>query len=259
MKTATWNVNGIRSCYEKGALQDFIRSESPDILCLQETKAHPEQLSSEVRNFGSFPFRHWSSSAFRKGYSGTVTASFVKPLSVSRGMGIKKFDWEGRFVITEYKTFVLLNIYFPNGSLTEERHLFKQEFLSRFIRFASSLEKQKGKPLVILGDYNTAYLDHDVYDAEGLQSVSGFLPEERLWLSDFLKSGYRDVFRHFYPDQKEAYTWHSYRGNARALNRGWRIDHICVSESLKKRLKGVRICQAQEGSDHLPVVMEADL
>ena len=257
-KIASWNINGIRACYNKG-LPEFVKNRSPHILCLQETKAHPEQLTDTIREFGNYSFYYWSSSGRKKGYSGTLTATHKPALKVSRGMGIKKFDWEGRFVITEYKSFILLNIYFPNGSLTEERHLFKQEFLSRFSDFAVSLEKKNHKPLIVLGDYNTAYLDRDVYSPETLQKDSGFLPEERKWFSDFLEKGFIDVFRHFYPEKKEAFTWWSYRENARRLNRGWRIDHICVSQQLKNKLKSVRICQDQLGSDHCPIVMEIDL
>ena len=257
MKIASWNVNGIRACYNKGLLE-FIEEHNPDILCLQETKAHPHQLTDSIRNIGNYTFRYWSSSAIRKGYSGTLTCVSQSPLQVSYGMGIKKFDREGRFVITEYEKFILLNIYFPNGSLTEERHLFKQEFLLRFTDFAGSLEKQKNKPLIILGDYNTAYLDRDVYSPETLQKTSGFLPEERKWLTDFLSNGFIDVFRYFYPEQKEAFTWWSYRENARQANRGWRIDHICVSEPLKNSLKNVQICEDQKGSDHCPVIVEMD-
>lgn len=256
MKIASWNVNGLRACHDKGLLE-FIDTYEPDIFCLQETKAHPDQLSENIREFGGFPFRYWSSSALRKGYSGTVTCAHKPALKVSQGMGIKKFDWEGRFVITEYRAFILLNIYFPNGSLTEERHFFKQEFLRRFAGFALKLQKQK--PLIIVGDYNTSYLEKDVYSPETLQQASGFLPEERKWLSDFLKSGFIDVFRHFYPEQKEAFTWWSYRENARRNNRGWRIDHICVSKSLKKQLKKVKICSQQMGSDHCPIIMDIDL
>lgn len=258
MKIASWNVNGIRACHNKG-LVEFVEKHSPDILCLQETKAHPDQLTESVRNFGHFPFRHWSSSAIRKGYSGTVTCANRQPINVYEGMGIKKFDWEGRFVITEYESFILLNIYFPNGSLTEERHLFKQEFLARFSCFADSLQKGKAKPLIVLGDYNTAPLNIDVYSPGTLQKTSGFLPEERKWFADFLQQGFIDVFRYFYPNQKEAFTWWSYRENARVMNRGWRIDHICVSEKLKKKLKNITIHSDQRGSDHVPVVMEIDL
>lgn len=258
MKIASWNVNGIRACHDKGLLE-FIEKHSPDILCLQETKAHPDQLTDTIRNFGNFRFRYWSSSAIKKGYSGTVTCAGKQPINIYEGMGIKKFDWEGRFVITEYESFILLNIYFPNGSLTEKRHLFKQEFLARFSFFADSLQKNKAKPLIVLGDYNTAPLDIDVHSPETLQKISGFLPEERKWFADFLQQGFIDVFRYFYPEQKDSFTWWSYRENARAMNRGWRIDHICVSEQLKKKLKNIKIHQDQRGSDHVPVVMEIDL
>ena len=258
MKIATWNVNGLRACFSKG-LKDFVRQCSPDILCLQETKAHPEQLGDELSFPKIYPYRDWAVCGVKKGYSGTATFSKRPPLKAQQGMGIKKFDWEGRILISEWDSFILLNIYFPNGALTEERHRFKQEFLGRITPFAKELERTKEKGLIILGDYNTALEDRDVYDPPALQTTSGFLPEEREWFRSFLKEGFVDVFRHFYPDKSSTFTWWSYRERAREKNRGWRIDHICVSRSLKDRLKGVRIYQEQMGSDHCPVVADIDL
>ena len=255
MKIASWNVNGIRASFNKG-LEDFIKKHSPDILCLQETKAHPDQLDEKLRLSEYYPHNSWSSCGVKKGYSGTAVFSKNPPVRVCDEMGIKKFDREGRILISEYDSFILLNIYFPNGSMTEERHLFKQEFLYRLTLFAELLQKKETRGLVILGDYNTAYQDRDVYDPAALKAVSGFLPEERKWLCSFLDSGFIDVFRYFYPDKESAFTWWSYRENARKKNRGWRIDHICVSKSLKSRLKGIAIHQDQSGSDHCPVVME---
>ena len=258
MKIATWNVNGIRASIDKG-LTDFVKKHSPDILCLQETKAHPEQLDEKLHLKGYYPHGDWSSCGVKKGYSGTATFSKKPAVCVRKGMGIKKFDREGRILISEYDSFVLLNIYFPNGAMTKERHLFKQEFLYRIALFVKSLEKTEGKGLVILGDYNTAVLDKDVYDPAALKTTSGFLPEERGWLRSFLNKGFIDVFRYFYPEEESAFTWWSYRENARKKNRGWRIDHICVSEVLKDKLRGIKIHQEQMGSDHCPVIMEMNV
>ena len=254
MKIASWNINGIRASFDKG-LDDFVKKERPDILCLQETKAHKEQLDEDIRQLGSYPFKYWSSSGRKKGYSGTATFSQTPFLS-TRGLGIKKYDWEGRVIISEFDSFFLFNIYFPNGALTLERHLFKQEFLKRIVLFLKKLQKDTTKELIIVGDYNVAYLDIDVHSPKILQKTSGFLPEERKWFSDFLEEGYLDVFRYFYPDQKEAYTWWSHRENARRNNRGWRIDHICVTPNLKPKLKGIKIHHEQLGSDHCPIVLE---
>ena len=252
MKIISWNVNGIRACARKGFLS-FLEKEDPDILCLQESKVHPDDLDEELIH----PLNRLSywSFADRKGYSGTVT--FVKkPVKeVQHGIGIKQFDHEGRFVITDHGDFLLFNVYFPNGSQKEERHLFKQEFLKRFSSYLQRL-MNTGKQLIVLGDYNTAYLEWDVFDPNGLKNISGFLPEERKWFQDFLSLGFTDCYRHFYPKKKEAYTWWSYRENARKNNRGWRIDHICITSNLVKNLKSVDILSKQQGSDHCPIKIQ---
>ena len=253
MKIASWNVNGIRASLKKG-LEDFIRKEKPDILCLQETKAHPDQLNWERKHL--YPFEYWSICGKKKGYSGTAIFSQRPALRVLKGMGIKKFDYEGRILVFELKEFILLNIYFPNGALKLERHLFKQEFLSRLAPFLQELKQKSKKELIIVGDYNTAYLDIDVHSPKKLSETSGFLPEERLWFQNFLKQGYVDIYRHFYPEKKSVYTWWSMREKARANNRGWRIDHICSSPALLPKIKSVEICAHQLGSDHCPIIIE---
>ena len=255
MKIATWNINGFRSCFDKGLL-GFIKMEQPDIICLQETKAHPDQLMERQQNL--YPFEYWSICGTKKGYSGTAVLSKRPALSLFKGMGIKKFDWEGRMLIFESASFVLVNIYFPNGALTLQRHIFKQEFLKRLPLFLEELRAKTQKGLIVLGDYNIAPKEIDVHSPKILQNTSGFLPEERQWFDRFLKNGYVDVYRHFYPDKKPVYTWWSLREKARAFNRGWRIDHICATERLADRIKSIKICSEQKGSDHCPVVMEID-
>ena len=249
MKIISWNINGIRACEKKGFL-DFLKKEDPDILCVQETKAHLDQLSAHLRNPPSYHV-YWSLSEV-SGYSGTAVFSKNKARAVSYGIGLYKFDREGRFVILDYGDFILFNIYFPNGSKDDIRHQFKQEFLRRLSFYVQKLI-QKKKQLVVVGDYNVAYLDIDVYDPIALSSASGFLPEERKWFSSFLSMGFVDVYRHFYPDKKKSYTWWSYKENARKYNRGWRIDHICVTQGLKNRLQSVSILDKETGSDHCPI------
>ncbi len=256
MKIATWNVNGLRASFDKGLLY-FAKKASPDILCVQETKAHPEQLEDTKRNF--YPYSYWSVCGRKKGYSGTAVFSKKPAERVQRGIGIKKFDWEGRVLIFERENFILLSIYFPNGALTPQRHLFKQEFLKRLSFFLEELKTRSKKELIIVGDYNVAYKDIDVYSPETLQNTSGFLSEERRWFQDFLNKGYVDVYRHFYPDKAGAYTWWSLRERARAKNQGWRIDHICITENLKSKVKSIEICDRQMGSDHCPLLMEIEL
>lgn len=253
MRIITWNVNGIRACQKKGFL-DFFKEKNPDILCIQETKAHPEQLDEELLK----PSKHhafWSSATTRRGYSGTVTYTKKEPMEVQYGIGIKKFDAEGRFVVTDHGDFLLYNVYFPNGAAHEERHLFKQEFLKKFTRHLARKIKE-GREIILVGDYNVAHTEIDVHDPVRLSKVSGFLPEEREWMSQFLEVGFIDCFRHFHPDAKDRYSWWSYREMARDRNRGWRIDYICVTEGLKKRLKSCDIWDDVHGSDHCPVVLE---
>lgn len=249
MKIVTWNVNGIRACYKKN-LMEFVQSNKPDILCLQETKAHIDQVEPEARML-EFSESHWSS-AQRKGYSGVATFLRNPPKSVQLGMGIPEYDNEGRIVVTDHNDFVLFNIYFPNGGSGEERHQFKQKFLVRLSDHLQNLINA-GREIIVVGDYNVAYLEFDVYDPVRLSKESGFLPEERQWFNQFLKMGFVDCFRYFNPDKKNEYSWWSYRELARISNRGWRIDHICMTKGLLPRLISCKILQDVQGSDHCPV------
>ena len=256
MKLVSWNVNGLRACQKKGFL-DFFEREKPDILCLQETKAHPKQLDQTLVTPLSYK-SYWTSCSIRKGYSGVVTYTHLPVSCVNHGIGLKKFDEEGRFIITEIEDILLYNVYFPNGSAREERHLFKQEFLKKFLRHLMKT-LITGKKIIVVGDYNVAHKNIDVYDPIRLSKESGFLPEEQKWFSDFLDAGFMDTFRYFHPNAKDCYSWWSYREMARIANRGWRIDHICVSENLRPFLKNGDIWDQQEGSDHCPVMLEFDL
>ncbi len=252
MKIISWNVNGIRAAQKKGFIEFFEREE-PDVLCVQETKAHKEQLDEVLIN--PLDAQSYWSSAERKGYSGVATFSFKKSKETDFGIGVRKFDSEGRILVTKHQDFYLYNIYFPNGSSSEDRHNYKQEFLKKL---NSHLKKRidKGEKIVVVGDYNVAHQEMDVHDPKRLATVSGFLPEEREWFDKFLNIGFVDTYRHFYPDKSEMFTWWSYREMARPANRGWRLDYICVSENLKSRLLSAEILNEQEGSDHCPVVVE---
>ena len=254
MKIVSWNVNGIRACYKKGLL-DFISSEKPDILCLQETKAHIEQVEENARKLG-YQFSHWSS-AVRKGYSGVATFHNDEATDVQKGVGHHHYDSEGRFVITHHKHFDLYNIYFPNGGSGDVRHDFKQNFLKDLYEHLKA-ELKKGREIIVVGDYNIAHTEVDIYDPVRLSKESGFLPEERAWMTSFLELGFVDTFRHLNPQAKERYSWWSYREFARVGNRGWRIDYICVSKGLEKHIKSADILDHVEGSDHCPVVVTLD-
>lgn len=256
MKIVSWNVNGIRACQKKGFLE-FIDRERPEILCIQETKAHTDQLDESLIH----PFNYdsyWTSCSTRNGYSGVATYTTLPVENVEHGIGIKKFDDEGRFIVTQVHDILIYNVYFPNGAAREERHLYKQEFLKKFLRH---LIKQlaSGQKVIVLGDYNVAHNDIDVHDPVRLSKISGFLPEEREWMSRFLEAGFIDTFRHFQPDEKERFSWWSYREMARPANRGWRIDYVCVSQNLQPQLKSSAIWDQQMGSDHCPVVLELSI
>lgn len=253
MKLISWNVNGIRACHKKGFLE-FVDKEKPDILCLQETKAHKEQLDDALLNVLD-GYSYWSSASTRKGYSGTVTYCKEEPLAVEYGIGVPEYDAEGRFVITQFKDFWLYNVYFPNGAASDVRHSFKQEFLDIFTSHLAEMV-QDGESVILCGDYNVAHTEIDVHDPVRLSKVSGFLPEERKWFDQFLDVGFIDTFRHFHKDEKDRFSWWSYRELARPRNRGWRIDYVCTSRNLEKRLTNADILDQQEGSDHCPVTLE---
>lgn len=251
-RIVTWNVNGVRACYEK-TLPDFIEKNKPDILCLQETKAHIDQVEPEIRTLG-YKNSYWSS-AERKGYSGVATFMNQNPINVIKGIDKPPYDNEGRIVWTQHQYFDLYNIYFPNGGSGGERHNFKQSFL-KDLALHLSFEIKRGRDIVLVGDYNIAHLEADVYAPKALSTESGFLPEERQWFTEFLKMGFVDCFRHFYPEAKNVYSWWSYKDEARKKNNGWRIDYICVTPNLVKNLKTCQILFEQEGSDHCPVMVD---
>lgn len=252
IKLVTWNVNGIRASYEKG-LQTFISDNKPDILCLQETKAHLEQVAPAIQNLG-YQHSYWSS-AVRKGYSGVATFLNDKPQKILTSIDYPEYENEGRIIWSQHAQFDLYNIYFPNGGSGPERHDFKQKFLKNLTAHLK-FELATGKQIIVVGDYNVAHREVDVYDPIRLSKESGFLPEERAWFNQFLNLGFIDSYRHLNPNEKDIYSWWSYRELARIKNRGWRIDYICISQGLLPYLKSCEVLMRQEGSDHCPVVAE---
>lgn len=252
IKLVTWNVNGIRASYPKG-LSQFVAEVNPDILCLQETKAHREQVEPVAQTLG-FPFDVWSS-AERKGYSSVATFSKIEPNKVLKSIDHPEYEREGRIIWSSYDDFDLYNIYFPNGGSGEERHYFKQTFLKN-LNAHLQFEIKRGKEIIVVGDYNVAHKEVDVYDPIGLSAESGFLPEERQWFDQFIELGFVDTYRFLNPDKKKIYSWWSYKEMARVKNNGWRIDYICVTQGLVKNLKSCDVLMSQIGSDHCPVVAE---
>jgi len=237
----SWNVNGVRAVKGKGFL-DWLQKEAPDILCLQETKARPDQLDADLREPAGY--HAWWNYPERKGYSGVAILAKEEPLDIRYDLGESGLDLEGRVITAEYSGFTLMNIYFPNGKAGPERLEYKMTFYDAFLKYADSL-KATGKKLVICGDVNTAHKEIDLARPKENSKVSGFLPEERAWIDKFVSHGYADTFRHFNqePDQ---YTWWD-------LNVGWRIDYFFVSENLLPSVTWAFIMPDVMGSDHCPI------
>jgi len=244
----SWNVNGIRAVRGKGFL-DWLQRESPDILCLQETKAQPEQIDADLKEPAGY-HTFWNYPE-RKGYSGVALYSREEPQGIEYDFGDAGIDIEGRVIIAEYAGFTLLNVYYPNGKMGPERLAYKMTFYDVFLKYADSL-KAKGKKLVICGDVNTAHKEIDLARPKENSKVSGFLPEERAWIDEFISHGYVDTFRRFHkePDQ---YTWWDFKSGARSRNVGWRIDYFFVSDNLLPAVTDAFIMPEVMGSDHCPI------
>ena len=251
MRIICWNVNGIRAVDKKGFFEWFML-EKPDILCLQEIKALPEQFPPHLRNI--LQYHIYMSSADRKGYSGVATYTMHKPSLIETGFGIEKFDTEGRILITEFPQFILFNIYFPNGKKNQERLDFKLDFYDTFLAYADNLKAQ-GKNIVVCGDLNTAHKEIDLARPKENSKVSGFLPVERAWIDTFIDHGYVDTFRKFNQDIGQ-YSWWDFKTRARERNVGWRIDYFFVNAEFQSSVKNAFIMQDVQGSDHCPVGIE---
>jgi exodeoxyribonuclease-3 len=250
MKIISWNVNGIRSVYKKGFVEWFTR-ESPDILCLQETKADFEQFPIELREMKEHEISH--SSAIKKGYSGVATFSRAKLLDTKK-IDKTSFDSEGRVLIHEFYDFFLMNCYFPNGQRDHNRVPFKLEFCDEILAKANELKIKK--PVIITGDFNTAHLEIDLANPKTNKNTTGFLLSERAWMDKFISEGYIDIFRKLNPSTTGAYTWWSNMPGVRARNIGWRIDYFFITPDLLSRVKGAHIQPEVLGSDHCPIVLE---
>ncbi len=248
----SWNVNGLRAVLKKGFM-DFLSSESPDILCLQETKV----AETPVELYGADGYHMYFASGEKKGYSGVAILTREEPRSVSMGFGDARFDGEGRTIIADYGKFVLMNIYFPNGKASPVRLEYKMAFYDAFLDYADRLKSQ-GRKIIICGDVNTAHDERDIARPKENSKLSGFLPEERAWMDKFESHGYTDTFRMFNNDGGH-YTFWDMKSGARARNVGWRIDYFYVSENLKKDVKESFIVSDVMGSDHCPVGIKIDL
>ena len=254
MKLATWNVNGIRSVLNKGALQEYVLESNPDILCLQETKAQQEQVELGME-FSEYDV--YFNSAVKKGYSGTAIFTKVKPLSVTYGIGIEEHDQEGRVITAEFEKFYLVTVYTPNAKRDLSRLAYRQVWEDDFLAYIKKLEETK--PVIFCGDLNVAHKEIDLANPKTNTMNAGFTKEERAKFDQVVSSGLVDAFRYLHPDTVGSYSWWSYMGGARARNIGWRIDYFVVSKSLAPLLKEVDIRSDVTGSDHCPVEIEVKL
>lgn len=256
VQITTWNVNGLRATLGKGAL-DWARHSTPDILCLQEIKTFPEQLTEvQCEVFQGYRQAAWHP-AVRPGYSGVATFSRVLPDEVQVGLGEPRYDEEGRVLISRYPGFTLLNLYVPNGKRQHDRLPYKLEFYADLLETCNRMT-EAGERLVLCGDINTAHREIDLRNPKQNENTSGFLPQERAWIDRFIDHGFLDAYREKYPD-REQYTWWTYRFQARRRNIGWRLDYFLVSESLMDVVEDVVIHEEILGSDHCPVSLYLNL
>ena len=253
MKLVSWNVNGIRAAVKKGFI-DWLKDESPDICCIQETKAHVDQLSSEILEDHGYKV-YWHS-GIRRGYSGVATFCKEEPLYVQEGIGIEKYDCEGRVLITEHENFLLYNIYFPNGQKDEIRLKYKLDFYKDLLPIIND-QVESGNNVIVSGDWNTAHKPIDLARPKDNLKTSGFMPVERDWLDRYVKEGWVDTFRLFHTEAGR-YSWWTYRFGARERNVGWRIDYFFVNEALSEFCLDADIYHNVLGSDHCPVSLDLD-
>ncbi len=250
----SWNVNGIRAIQNKGFMEWF-KNHGGDIICLQETKAQPDQLNDSVKNISGFT-SYWFS-AEKKGYSSVAIYSKTDPLKISNGFDNPDFDKEGRVIFAEYEKFVLANVYFPNGGRGPERVKYKLDFYDElFFNLEKKYRFKKG--IIVTGDFNTAHKEIDLARPKENVKTSGFLPEERAWIDKLINLGYVDVFRKF-NDKPEQYTYWDQISGARARNIGWRIDYFLVSDDFTDKIKTAKIHPEVMGSDHCPISIEIEL
>lgn len=253
IRIISWNINGIRSAH-KGDYFNGVLNLSPDILCLQEIKADPHQIPEDIREPKGY-FSYFFSSVARKGYSGVAVYTKIKPERIENGIGIEKFDEQGRMQTLFFKDFVLVNVYIPNGGSKTANLDFKLEFYDLFLKKIDELKK-KYKNVIFCGDINVAHREIDIARPKENQNHIGFLPEERAWIDNVLKHGYVDIFRYFNPDQSNVYTYWDQITRARDRNIGWRIDYFFTNKEFLKNVRKVEILSDIYGSDHCPILLQ---
>ena len=252
MKIASYNVNGIRAALKKGFI-DWLTATDPDVICLQEIKAQEDQLDLNVFSEAGYKYNYWFS-AQKKGYSGVAILSKTEPNHLEFGTGIESMDFEGRNIRADFDNVSVMSLYLPSGT-NLDRLNHKLEYMDMFQDYINNLKKDFPK-LVICGDYNICHEPIDIHNPK-MKDVSGFLPEEREWLGNFLDSGLVDTFRYLNPELQK-YSWWSYRANARANNKGWRLDYALVTEPLQENIKRSVILNEAVHSDHCPILLELE-
>ena len=251
MKIISYNVNGIRAALKKGFI-DWLKSANPDVICLQEIKAQEDQLDLSVFENAGYHYSYWFS-AQKKGYSGVAILSKTEPTNVVFGTGIESMDFEGRNIRADFDGVSVMSLYLPSGTnLARLEH--KLEYMDLFQDYINTLKKEVPN-LIICGDYNICHEAIDIHDPMRNKNISGFLPEERAWMSQFLENGFVDAFREF-NSEAHNYSWWSYRANSRTNNKGWRLDYTLVTQSLQEKLKRAVILSEAVHSDHCPVLVE---
>ena len=253
MKIISYNVNGIRAALKKGFL-DWLKAANPDVICIQETKAHKEQLDLSLFEAAGYAYHYWFS-AQKKGYSSVAVLCKKQPNHIEYGTGIETMDFEGRNLRVDFDQVSIMSLYLPSGT-NLSRLNFKLNYMDEFQEYITTL-KQEIPNLVICGDYNICHEEIDIHNPK-MKGVSGFLPEERTWIGDFIKSGFTDSFRYLNQGKQE-FSWWSYRANARANNKGWRLDYAMVAEPLKEKISRAYILPEAKHSDHCPIALELDL
>lgn len=251
MKIISWNVNGLRAVMQKG-FTNFFENTDADIVCLQEIKMQKEQANFEFKGY----YEYWNS-AIRKGYSGTLTLSKKKPISVTYGMGIEEHDKEGRVITLEFEKFYMVNCYTPNSKRELERLEYRMKWENDFRKYLIKLSKRK--EVILCGDLNVAHKEIDLKNPKQNRHNAGFTDEEREKMTELLKSNFIDSFRYKYPKNENEYTWWSYMGHAREKNIGWRIDYFIISKELKDRIIDSKIHSTVLGSDHCPIELDIDI
>lgn len=248
MKLISWNVNGLRACLQKGFLEYF-QQEDADVFCLQETKLQAGQHDLDLPGY----HQYWNY-AEKKGYSGTALFTKKEPIKVTYGIGVPEHDMEGRVITAEFEEYYVIVVYVPNSQRELTRLDYRMKWEEAFLNYVKGLDATK--PVIYCGDLNVAHQEIDLKNPKTNHKNAGFTDEERACFTKTLENGFIDSFRYLHPDEKDAYSWWSYMGNARAKNVGWRIDYFVVSDQLKDRIEGAKIHPAVMGSDHCPVELD---